>query len=212
MTARAPAFAALGVAEHGNSAELVTIAQGGQLIDRRRIDLTPPDLPTHPHHHEGSWAVGRYLNTAWARPVSLPEALALVERVRVAAERGAQEGLAAIAAAVPVPITRIALRICPELPPTVEARIRDNQAQTVADTVMYREALAGAARKRGWEVEWYDPERVFRAASKVLGKAEIEPFLRAMGKAIGPPWQAKHKLAAAAAIAATASDHGKPRR
>jgi len=204
MTTRSPELAAIGVAEHGNSAELVTVARGGRLLDRRRIDLTPADLPTHPHHHEGSWAVGRYLNTPWARPISLPEALALVERVRSAAEQGARESLAALAAAVALPIERISLRVCPELPATVEARIRDNHAQTVADTVMYREALADAARARGWGVHWYDPDRVFAEAAQALGGAEIEAFLRTMGKAVGPPWQAKHKLAAAAAIAATA--------
>ena len=31
---------------------------------------------------------------------------------------------------------------------------------------------------------------------------DIAPLLRDMGRAIGPPWQAAHKLAAAAAIAA----------
>ena len=60
--------AVVGVAEHGNSAVLVTVAPGGELLDRRRIDLTH-GLPTHPYHHEGSWAVGRYVNNSWARPI-----------------------------------------------------------------------------------------------------------------------------------------------
>jgi hypothetical protein len=195
--------ATVGVAEHGNSAELVTVAPGGKLLDRRRIDLTEPGTPTHPHHHEGSWALGRYLNTPGARVMSLADAIALVERVQSAAARGARESLEALAAAVPVPIGSIALRVCPELPPTIEARIADNRAQTVADTVMYRQALAAAAAARGWSVFWYDRERVFGEAAAVLGE-NIDAFLSAMGKAIGPPWQAKHKLAAAAAIAAMA--------
>jgi hypothetical protein len=123
--------AAVGVTEHGNSAVLVTVAVGGELLDRRRIDLTS-GLPTHPHHHEGSWAVGRYLDSPWARPIALADAVALVERVREAAARGAVEGLEALAAAVPVPITAIAIRACPKLPPTIEERIADNRAQTVA--------------------------------------------------------------------------------
>ena len=65
--------AAVGVAEHGNSAILVTVAPDGQLLDRRRIDLTR-GLPTHPYHHEGSWAIGRYVNSPWARKMSLPDA------------------------------------------------------------------------------------------------------------------------------------------
>ena len=200
--------ATVGVAEHSNSAVLVTVAPGGELLDRRRIDLTDGSLTTHPHHHEGSWAMGRYLNTPGARTLSLAEAVALVERVRVCAAQGAREGLEALASAIPVPIASIAIRACPELPPTTEERIADNRAQTVADSVMYREALATAAEARGWSVYWYDRERVSRDAAAVLGCEDINAFLHAMGRAIGPPWQAKHKLAAAAALAATAQKPG----
>jgi hypothetical protein len=201
--------ATVGVAENGNSAVLVTIAPGGELLDRRRIDLTDGSLPTHPHHHEGSWAVGRYLNTPGARALSLVEAVALVERVRVAAARGARDSLEALAGAVRAPIASIAIRACPPLPPTIEERIADNRAQTFADSVMYREALATAAEARGWSVHWYDRERVFHDAAAALGRKDIDSFLQATGKAIGPPWQAIHKLAAAAALSAT--DHSTAR-
>jgi len=182
---------------------LVTVATGGELLDRRRIDVTAGGLPTHPHHHEGSWAVGRYLNTPGARALSLAEAVALVERVRASAARGAREGLEALAAAIPVPIATIAIRVCPTLPLTTAGRISDNRAQTFADSVMYREALATAAEARGWSVYWYDRERVFRDAAASLGREEIDDFLHAIGRQIGPPWQTRHKLAAAAALAAT---------
>jgi hypothetical protein len=195
--------AIVGVAEHGNSAVLVTMARGGEFIDRRRVDLTR-GLPTHPYHHEGSWAVGRYLDSPWARPISLAEAIALVERVREAAARGARASLEALAANVPATITGIALRTCPPLPPTTEGRIADTRAATVADSVMYREALATAARDRGWSVHWYDREQVSRSAAIALGVADVDVHLRTIGRAIGPPWQSKHKLAAAAAIASTA--------
>ena len=193
--------AAVGVTEHGNSAVLVTIEPGGELLDRRRIDLTT-GLPTHPHHHEGSWAVGRYRDGPWSRPISLPDAIALVERVREAAARGARESLETLAAAVPVPIGTIAIRACPPLPPTTEERIADNRAQTMADSVMYREALATAAEARGWSVYWYDRDRVSRDAAAALRLDDLDAFLRAMGRSIGAPWQATQKLAAAAALAA----------
>jgi hypothetical protein len=203
---RTPRAATVGVAEHANSAVLITVAPGGELLDRRRIDLTDHDLPTHPHHHEGSWAVGRYLNIPGARALSLADAVALVERVRAAAARGARESLEALAVAVPMPIASIAIRACPTLPPTIEERISDNRAQTLADSVMYRQALATAAEARGWSVHWYDRERVFHDAAAVLGREDVNAFLLAMGRSIGPPWQAKHKLAAAAALAVTARD------
>ena len=199
--ARAKGGATVGVAEHGNSAVLVTLTASGELVDRRRIDLTH-DLPTHPYHHEGSWAIGRYLDSSWARSISLVDALALVDRVREAAARGARDGLDALAGAVGVPIAKIGIRICPELPATTEEKIRDTRAANVADSVMYREALATAAAARGWAVHWYDRDSVFREASAALGGEDVDAFLRAMGRSLGPPWQAIHKLAAAAALAA----------
>jgi hypothetical protein len=193
--------ATVGAVEHGSSAVLVTVARGGELLDRRSVDLTERGLPTHPHHHEGSWAVGRYLDSPWARAISLPDVLVLVERVRASAARGARESLAALAATVQVPIAGIAIRECPRLPPTTEERIADNRAQTVADSVMYRQALATAAEARGWSVHWYDRERVFHDAAAALGRQDIGALLNEMGRSIGSPWQARHKLAAAAAMA-----------
>jgi hypothetical protein len=199
--ARAKPAATVGVAEHGNSAVLVTIAPGGELLDRRRIDLTQ-GLPTHPYHHEGSWAVGRYLNSPWAQKISLADAVALVDRVRESAASGAHESLEALATTVRVPIASIAIRVCPQLPATTQERIADTRAANVADSVMYREALATAAEARGWTVHWYDRERVFRDAATAIGGEDIDALLRAMGRSIGPPWQAKHRLAAAAALVA----------
>lgn len=207
MTAPVRHGAAVGVAEHGNSAVLVTLAPGGELLDRRRIDLTR-GLPTHPYHHEGSWAVGRYLTSPWARRISLADAVALIERVRESAGRGARESLEALTAAVAVRIATIAIRVCPKLPLTTEARITDNRAANVSDSVMYREALATAAAARGWSVYWYDRERVFQEAAAVLGGQDVDAFLHALGRSIGPPWQAKHKIAAAAALAAVRETRG----
>lgn len=193
--------AAVGVAEHGNSAELVTLTASGALVDRRRIDLTR-DLPTHPYHHEGSWAVGRYADSPWARPISLGEAVALVEKVREAAARGAEESLEALAAAAA--IAKIAIRECPPLPATTEAIIADARAATMADSILYRRALANAAEARGWTVVWYDRDLVFDLAAGALGVKSVDAHLQAIGKKAGPPWQARHKLAAAAALAAWA--------
>lgn len=196
--------AVVGVTEHGNSAELVTVAEEGQLLDRRTVRLTGSGLPTHPHHHQGSWAIGRYLDSPWAQEISVAEAIELVKRVRKSAARGAREALAALAAEIGIPVVRIAIRVCPALPPTIEERIADNRAQTVADSVMYRKALATAAKERDWSVYWYERERVFGDAAAALGCEDIQALLLAMGRSVGPPWQRRHQLAAAAALAATA--------
>lgn len=200
IKARIEKFVAVGVAETGNSAILVTVANDGQLLDRRRIDLTR-GLPIRPHRHEGSWTVGRYTDSPPALKVSLADAVALVERVREAAAQGARAGLDALAAAVPASPMHIAIRICPELPPTTAERLIDTRAAHVADSVMYREALAAAAQARGWPVHWYRRTRVLHEAAAALGVEDIDTFLHALGRSVGPPWQIRHRLAAAAALA-----------
>ncbi len=205
MKGRSQRRATLGVVEHGNAAVFVTVAADGSLLDRRTVELTR-GLPTHPYHHEGAWAVGRYLNSPWARPISLAEAISLIKTVHAAAERGAREQLDLLAREIAIPIGAIAIRACPALPGTIEERIADNRAQVVADSVMYRQALASEAAARGWGVHWYDRDLVLRAAAAALGGVDIDAHLLAMGRAIGPPWQAKHRLAAAAALAAAGAD------
>ena len=194
--------AVIGVAEHGNSAVLVTVSDQRLVLDRRTVDLTGPDLPTHPYHHEGSWAVGRYRDSAWARDITLPEAIALVREVETAAAAGAAAALEALAADLSEPIAGISIRLCPELPDGIEARIRDNRAQSMADGIMYRQALASAAENRGWTVFWYDRDRVLEDAGRVLGADDVDAALKELGRLLGSPWQARHKLAAAAALAA----------
>jgi hypothetical protein len=183
-------WASVGVAENANTAVLVTLSSRGVFLDRRTIVLTH-DLPTHPYHHEGAWAVGRYLNTPGARKLPLSEAIELVKRVTRAAEAGARKHLESLAADISEPIKRISLRVIPPMPATIEARIKDNRAQTTADSAMYRQALATAAKELGWSVQWYDKDELLERE---------QPLVSAIGKKAGAPWQAKHKLAAAAAL------------
>jgi hypothetical protein len=181
--------ATIGVVQQGATATLVTVGARGELVDRRDIDLVDPGMSTHPHHHEGSWAMGRYLSTPGARRMSIAEAVALIEHVRATAVRRATDALAALAASVPE-IRAIALRACPLLPDGIEARIADARAQTQADGVMYREVLAAAATARGWRVRWYEEARM----------RDVDAAVAAIGRTAGPPWRAAHKLAAAAAL------------
>ena len=194
--------AVVGVAEHGNTAILVTVSQEGGVLDRRTVALSDGDLPTHPYHHEGSWAVGRYRDSPWARDISLSEAIELVERVEARAAVLAPRHLAELADDVSADISALTLRACPDLPDGIEARIRDNRAQTFADTVMYRQALADAARARAWSVLEYDGTAVLDDPRLAVGGQDVPARLKAMGRKLGAPWQAKHKLAAAAALLA----------
>jgi hypothetical protein len=181
----------IGVSDHGGWAVLVTVARDGTLLDRRRVELVDEGLPKIPHHSEG-------------QRLPLEEAVALVERVRVSAERHAVLALDAVAMAVPR-VLGVALRKCPQLPPTIAERIKDYRAQNVADWVMYRKALASAAEARGWAVHWYDAKSVSGAASGALRVKSFDERFLQMRKAVGSPWNNDHKIAMAAAIVAASA-------
>ena len=179
----------IGVSDHGGWAVLVTVAGDGTILDRRRVELVDEDLPKIPHHSEG-------------QGLPLHEAVALVERVQVSAERHAKVALEAVAMTVTRRILGVALRQCPRLPLTIAERIKDYRAQNVADWVMYRKALAAAAEARGWAVHWYDAKKVFDAASEAVGIEDIDAHFLQLRRSIGPPWGKDHKVAMAAAIVA----------
>jgi len=168
--------AVVGVSDHGGWAVFVTVARDGSFLDRRRVELVDDDLPAIPHHHE-------------AQMLPENEGVALVERVRASAEKHAAAALDALTEAVPE-VAGIALRSCQPLPPTIAERIKDYRARNVADWVMYRNALAGAAEARGWVVHWYDAK-----------KLDLDAVALQLRKTLGPPWGNDQKLAMAAAIA-----------
>ena len=176
----------VGVSDHGGWAVLVTLARDGTLLDRRRVDLVDESLPKLPHHSEG-------------QRLPLDEAVELVERVRMSAERHVVLALDAVTIAVPQ-ILGVALRRCQPLPPTIAERIKDYRAQNVADWVMYRKALASAAEARGWPVHWYDTKKVLGAASQALHIENLDAHFLRVRRTLGPPWNNDHKLAMAAAI------------
>ena len=176
----------IGVSDHGGWAVLVTVARDGTLLDRRRVELVGDGLPKLPHHSEG-------------QRLPLDEAVELVERVRVSAERHAVLALDAVTTAVPR-ILGVALRKCPQLPPTIAERIKDYRAQNNADWVMYRKALASAAEARGWPVHWYDAKSVLERRARRCVLRDLDAHFLKVRRAVGPPWNNDHKLAMAAAI------------
>lgn len=188
--ARAKTTAFVGVSDHAGWAVLVTVGRDGVVVDRRRVVLVDDGLPVMPHHHD-------------AQGLRPDDGVALVERVRASARGRARATLEALAAELPVAIRGIALRACPDLPPTVAERIASYRARNVADWVMYREALAEAASARRWTVSWYDARRVIDDAARALGRP-VGDLLRDAGKALGPPWRQDHRLAMAAALASSA--------
>ena len=181
----------IGVSDHGGWAVLVTVALDGTLLDRRRVELVGEGLPKIPHHSE-------------CQRLPLDEAVELVERVRVSAERHAALAFDAVTTSVPH-ILGVALRKCSQLPPTIAERIKDYHAQNNADWVMYRKALASAAEARGWPVHWYEAKTVLETARQALHVENLDAHFLQVRRAVGPPWNMDHKLAMAAAIVAAAA-------
>ena len=173
-----------GLSDHAGWAVVVCVANG-EVLDRRRIELIAPGLPNLPHHHD-----------AQALPMS--EAVALIERVRASAVLCARKALEAL----PADVTAVAIRKRPALPPTIAERITNYRAQNVADTVMYRDAIAEAAQAMGWSVSEYNAKTVVQQAADALGLEDMSERFREIRKVLGPPWGKDHQLAMAAAIVA----------
>jgi hypothetical protein len=168
---------------------MVTATRDGAFLDRRRVELLDDGLPCLPYHHD-------------AQALPLDQAIDLIARVRASAERHARARLDELARQVTADIGGIAIRACPPLPETVAECLANYRAQNVADTVMFRRALADAATARGWAVRWYDARRVQDEATRALQGVDIGALLERTGAAMGPPWQRDHRIAMAAAIAA----------
>jgi hypothetical protein len=190
LTSATERHAIIGISDHAGWAVLVTVGSGGAVLDRRRVELVEEGVPKMPHHHD-------------AQGLPPSQAAALVAEVRESAQRQARQRFEELAGAMTVPIVGVALRVCQPLPETLAERLDNYRAQNVADWVMYRQVLAEAAAARGFWVHWYDPKRVFADAARALGRKSIDDLLKATGAALGPPWRQDHKLAMAAAIAAS---------
>lgn len=177
----------VGVADHTGWAVAVVADAAGQVFASRRIDLVAEGLPSMPHHGPG-------------QRLPLAEAVALVEQVTLSAGHEAEARLAELAALFPA-LSGIALRSIPAMPDGIAATLQDYWAQTRADGVMYRRALAAAARDRGWAVHWFDKHAAGAGAVERLGSAPLAKAEAAARAAFGPPWTADHRMALHAAIA-----------
>jgi hypothetical protein len=173
----------LGIADHYGWAVAVT-ARGNDIVDRRRIELVEPDLPSAPVEHE-------------LDGLDDDQAVRLVADVRAAAVRATTAALDELCAALPAPITAMSLRHWPDDFPVDIATLRRAPYNARADSVMYRQVLADAAHTRGWAVHLYDAKAVEAQAVRLAGDVLQEP--RAT---LGAPWAKDHRVAFAATIVA----------
>jgi hypothetical protein len=186
----------IGIAHHLGWAVAVT-ATGPEVVDRRRIELIEPGVPSAPVHHEG----GPHLLHRRAARLDDGELAMLVERVHASAARAASAALDALVGSLSAPVASISLRAWPADFPADVATQRRVPYESRADSVMYRQVLADLARRRGWAVHLYDAGDVEREAIRVLG-ARSDEVLRRPRETLGPPWSRDHRIAFAATIVA----------
>lgn len=189
-------IAVLGVADHNGWAVCVTVAvsRGAPVVvDRRRLELIEPGVPSQPYHHE-------------TVRMPRPEAEQLVVRVRESVTRTTLARLTELRDGLQPPhdIVAMALRVPPlsYVPVTVEQAHASYPVMCRADAMMYHDALRTTAGELSIPVA-LDPrgEAVARTAGRLgVSVVEVERYLRDAGASLGPPWQKEHRLAAAAAI------------
>jgi hypothetical protein len=164
----------LGIAHHFGWAVAVTASADHKVVDRRRIELVEPGVATAPIHHEG-------------KPLDDAAAAALVAHVRASAVRATSDALDELARALAAPIVSMSLRAWPADFPQDIAVQRRAPYESRADSVMYRQVLADAARARGWDVHFYDAKDVEGRAIGTLGERADE-VLGGPRSTLGPPW------------------------
>jgi hypothetical protein len=178
----------VGIAHHFGWAVAVTASADHEVVDRQRIELIEPGMPTAPIHHEG-------------RPLDDAAAAALVAKARASAVRATSASLDQLVTALPEPIVSMSLRSWPLDFPDDIAVQRQVPYESRADSIMYRQVLAQLARVRGWAVHLYDAREVEGRAVSVLGDRANE-VLHGPRATLGPPWAKDHRMALAATIMA----------
>ena len=186
----------LGIAHHFGWAVAVTASADHKVVDRRRIELIEAGVPAAPIHHVG----GPHLLHRPGDPLDDESLMSLVAYVRGSVTRTASAALDEIARAVPEPIVSISLRAWPAGFPKDIAVQRRVPYESRADSVMYRQVLAGLAEERSWAVHQYSKAVEAEAARLLAGRAD--EVLYGPRTTLGAPWSKDHRMALAATIVA----------
>jgi hypothetical protein len=203
----AMAVVTVGLRAHTGWAVAVSLAgppPAPTVVDRRRLDLTDPDLPRQAFHA-----------AAGLDPAAAAD---LIERAAASAEAIAVRVLRDLvaelrAAGHPVAGTGIALGGGGRQPGTLAAVLASHPAMHAAEGELYREALLRASNACGLPVTGV-PERDLpdRAAADLgLPVPELRGRLVELGRDSGPPWaqdQRSAALAAWLALLAAGAGHG----
>ena len=179
----------MGIAHHLGWAVAVTASVGHEVVDRRRIELIEPGMPTAPIEHE-------------AKPLNDDAAARMVAEVRASALRATSASLDQLAAWLPEPIVSMSLRAWPlDFPDDIVVQRRPPY-ESRADSIMYCRVLSECAYVRGWEVHLFDAKDVEAQAARILGERGGDVLHRPRAT-LGPPWTKDHRIALASTIVAS---------
>ena len=179
----------MGIAHHLGWAVVVTASGDHEVVDRRRIELIEPGMPTAPIEHE-------------AKGLNDHAAATMVAEARASALRATSASLDQLASSLPRPITSVSLRAWPlEFPDDIAVQ-RRSPYDSRADSVMYCQVISKCAHKRGWAVHLFDAKDVEAQAARILGERADE-VLYGPRATLGPPWTKDHRMALASTILAS---------
>lgn len=176
----------LGIADHFGWAVAVTATADGHVVDRRRIELIEPGVPSAPLHQD-------------SKRLDVAATTGLVTKVRESIARAAAASFDELDTALSEPIRSISLRAIPrDFPQDIEVQMRAPW-EARADAVMYRQVMSAVAGARGWQVHHYDAKSVVARAVELLGD-EADELLQGPRARLGPPWTKDHRVALAAIV------------
>jgi hypothetical protein len=174
---------ALGIRPHCGWAVVVAVSgpPRPELRHRSRLELLPETLPRQPWHH------------AQDARLAPDDAAALATEVEDAARVAAEKAIAEIVASLGDVAVAAVIGEPHELPPAAKV-LTNHSLLHAAEGELFWSAMADGCGAAGVPVVAAHPRSVDLGAHTGL--------LTAMGKSAGPPWQADHKLAVAAALRA----------
>ena len=174
--------------------------RGHEVVDRRRIELIEPGVPTAPIEHE-------------IEPLLDGAAAGMVAGVRALGAAGnIGGGWTSLRASLPGPLVSVSLRAWP-----LRLSVRHRRPAppgpyaSRADSVMYCQVLAECADERGWAVHFFDAQAVEAQAARILG-VRAGDVLHGPRATLGPPWTKDHRIALAATIVAGGHSGGRSAR
>ena len=188
---------ALGFKPHTGWAIAVTVAgdaSAPMVLDRRRVNLCPTDLPRQVYHYAQGLSPARAVRAVVdvEDAVDITTNLVLGELLEGSAEHG--------------DLVAVGIVGEPREVPDIKQVLASHALLHLAEGELYRGALDEAAHARGLAVSLTSHKKTIDVASAALGVATgaLADTLMRLRAHLGAPWQADHRDAAAAALVALA--------